>query len=821
MLSIGKLGVTQGVDYFLRTVAKGTEEYYTANHEAPGRWIAGSKQLLGLDGEVTGDALRAVLEGRDPATGEMLLSSRRTRPGFDLCFSAPKSMSLMFAFGDPEIRRAVVGAHQSAVRAALDYLEREACWVRRGHAGARRLRADGFVAAAFRHRTSRAGDPQLHTHVVVANAARGSDGKWSALHTSALYDSAQTAGYLYQAQLRHEISRSLSVRWRPVVSGCAEMADIPTHVLKAFSERRDDIKQTMTEQGVTSRHGAEIATLATRLPKDSEIDMASLLRDWEQRAIELGFNPGAVHTLLGHAVQPGLGRINDGELVDSLTLESSTFDRPAVLRAIAERTRDGATVADVEAHANALLASERVVRLDEDTYTTPSMLRLEAAILESALRSAGEGLATVDPALVEAELGGRPLLGPDQADMVRRITTSGSGVDVVLGVAGAGKTTALECAHALWEAGGYQTIGVALAARAAIELQTRSGIPSCTLDALLTELDHPARYLPPRAVVVVDEAAMVDTRRLARLITHTERAGAKVVLVGDPHQLPEIGAGGAFAGLVRTLPAVVLDEHRRQTDPVDRQAVIDLRSGNAEAAVQRLVANGRVAITETADAARQQMVGDWLTAQRSGTDAVMLAARRADVDHLNQHARTELVDAGVVQAGGLTVNGREFAIGDHVMALNNRRRLGLANGDRGRVTAIDGEELVVRLDRGPDVTLPASYLRAGHLTYAYATTIHKAQGMTCDQTFVLANHALFREAGYTALSRGRRENRLYVVAPDLPDIDVGYGIHGARSLPLESLVSALEQSRAKHLALERLMQAPTPDPPTRGLGIDL
>lgn len=278
MLSIGKLRIEDGVDYYLRTVADGIEEYCTADREARGRWIGASRQLLGLDGEVFGDDLRAVLGGRDPTTGLMLASSRRTRPGFDLCFSAPKSVSLLFVFGDSEIRRGVVGADESAVRTGLDYLEREACWVRRGHAGTRRLRADGFVAAAFRHRTSRAGDPQLHTHVVVVNSARGADGKWSALHTYAIYDSAKTAGYLYQAHLRYEISRSLGVRWGPIVSGCAEMAGIPALVLNAFSERRDDIKKKMTEQGITGRHGAEIAALATRLPKDTETDMASLLR---------------------------------------------------------------------------------------------------------------------------------------------------------------------------------------------------------------------------------------------------------------------------------------------------------------------------------------------------------------------------------------------------------------------------------------------------------------------------------------------------------------------------------------------------------------
>jgi conjugative relaxase-like TrwC/TraI family protein len=820
MLSIGRLRLENGLDYYLDTVASGTEEYYTADREVPGRWIGSSEHLAGLDGEVSGEELRAVLEGRDPRTGKLLVSSRRTRAGLDLCFSPPKSMSLLFAFGDREMRRAVVAAHDSAVRAGLGYLEREACWVRRGHAGARRLGADGFIAAAFRHRTSRAGDPQLHTHVVVANMTRGEDGRWSALHTAALYGSARTAGYLYQAHLRHEIGQSLGVRWRPVVSGCAEMADIPAPVLREFSQRTDAIERTKAERGDTGWHGAEIATLATRPAKDTDPDMASLLREWEQRAMGLGFEPRSVHTLVGRAPRPGVERVNEGKLVDSLTLTSSTFDRPAVLRALAEQASGGATVTDIEAHADAILASEYVVRLDDDVYTTPLMLSFESAILDTARRRMGAGLGKVDPALVDEELHRRLMLHRDQAHMVRHLTSSGQGVDVVLGVAGAGKTTALECARSLWEASGHQTIGVALAARAAIELETRAGIPSCTLDSLLTELDGARTQLPPHTVIVVDEAAMVDTRRLARLVAHADRATTKVVLVGDPEQLPEIGAGGGFAGLVRTLPTVVLDEHRRQTDPIDRQAVIDLRRGDAAVAVERLAAHGRVAIADTGDEARTRMVDDWLAAQRAGTDTVMLASRRADADKLNQLARSRLVESGVVQRDGVLVNGREFAVGDRILALSNRRQLGLANGDRGSVTAVSDEGLVVSLDRGPTVALPGSYLRAGHLTYSYATTIHKAQGMTCDQTLVLANQALFREAGYTALSRGRRENRLYVVAPDLPDVDLSFGIRGERSNPLELLVSTLERSRAKHLALDQRMDHPAVDSRTLERGID-
>jgi conjugative relaxase-like TrwC/TraI family protein len=182
MLSIAKLG--RGAEgYYLRSVAAGVEDYYLGSGEAPGRWLGDGAVLLGLSGTVGAEDVRAVLDGRAPGTGRSLLWFRRPDrlPGFDLTFSAPKGVSLLFALADPRTSLLVREAHDRAVAAALGYLEREAGEVRRGRDEVDRLPGGGFVAAAFRHRSSRAGDPQLHTHVLVANMTRGCDGHWSAL----------------------------------------------------------------------------------------------------------------------------------------------------------------------------------------------------------------------------------------------------------------------------------------------------------------------------------------------------------------------------------------------------------------------------------------------------------------------------------------------------------------------------------------------------------------------------------------------------------------------------------------------------------------
>jgi RNA polymerase sigma factor (sigma-70 family) len=209
----------------------GVEDYYLGSGETPGRWIGSGSVRLGLSGVVAADELGAVLDGRCPATGRSMIAVRRPDrlPGFDLTFSAPKSVSLLFAVFDEKTSLAVRRAHDAAVAQALGYLEREAGEVRRGRDGVDRLPGGGFVAAAFRHRSSRAGDPQLHTHVLVANMTRGADGRWSALDGRQIYLQAKTAGTLYQTVLRYELRR-LGLEFVLHPNGTCEIGGVPAHV---------------------------------------------------------------------------------------------------------------------------------------------------------------------------------------------------------------------------------------------------------------------------------------------------------------------------------------------------------------------------------------------------------------------------------------------------------------------------------------------------------------------------------------------------------------------------------------------------------------
>jgi conjugative relaxase-like TrwC/TraI family protein len=252
MMSIGKLaGGPAAGRYYIDQVAQGREDYYAGEGEAAGVWMGTGAAWLGLTGEVGEDSLARLLDGCDPTSGLVLRSCRSPSAvaGFDLTIRAPKSVSILFGVAEPEVAQRIVRAHEEAVAQTIGYLEREACWTRRGRAGVIRLAGRGFVAAAFRHRTSRAGDPLLHTHVVVANATQAADGRWTTLYGRELYRHAKTAGFLYQAALRAELAQELGVRWRAVEHGTADLEGVPRQVVEHFSQRRAEILQLMASRG--------------------------------------------------------------------------------------------------------------------------------------------------------------------------------------------------------------------------------------------------------------------------------------------------------------------------------------------------------------------------------------------------------------------------------------------------------------------------------------------------------------------------------------------------------------------------------------------
>ena len=839
MLSLGKLAPGQQ-QYYLDTVARGAEEYYTGAREAPGRWTGASAPRVGVSGEVDGVQLGRLLDHVDPESGTYRLTGSRSVPvvaGFDATFCAPKSVSLLFALGSGEVSNEVRSAHDAAQTAAFGVLEQAACRVRRGKGGHTVLDADGFVAAAFRHRTSRAADPHLHTHVVIANLAHApTDDRWTALDARPLYAWLAPVGHLYEAQLRWELTRRLGVEWTPVHHGIADVAGVPRAVLREFSTRRREIEAHLDEHGHHSARAAQLATYATRAAKDPNLDASDLVAGWQDRAAANGFDPASLDAVLGRtaAVEPPRPGTREAEALyrwlaspDGLTRQASTFGEREVLKAICDAVPGGGQVNDILDLADGFLRSDHVLTLATDEgatirlgdgrrigaqtgeqhWTTPEMLATEARVIDTAIAYRGCGWGVAEPSAIDAATTCRPTLSDEQAEMVRSVCGSGDGIELVEGVAGSGKTYALASAREAWEASGYRVIGCALAARAAKQLQDGAGIHASTLDRLLGDLTR--HSLPPRTVIVVDEAAMVGTRRLAQLLDHAQAVQAKVVLVGDPCQLPEIDAGGAFRGLRARLGATVLDHNRRQTSPWERDALAELRAGNVDDALDTYQAHDRIHTAATDNDTRQLLIEDWYDAHLAGDDVLMVAARLTDVGDLNSRARQRLQETGRLGPDQLQVGTRFFCEGDQVLALRNQYRDGLLNGMRGVIEHIDSRrhQVTVITDDHQRRQIPLDYLAAGHLTHGYATTIHKAQGATVDRCLILADDTTSREHGYTALSRGRHHNDLYTTSPDRRFEE--RHAHEVEPDPTDSLRTALTHTGGKHLALDH---TPTSEP---------
>jgi Ti-type conjugative transfer relaxase TraA len=810
MLTIGKLaaGPTAG-RYYVDQVAQGREDYYAGEGEAPGEWRGSGAASLGLDGLVSDRGVVRLLNAEDPATGELLrrpLASGAVA-GFDLTFRAPKSVGVLFGICESDVVREIVRAHEAAVVEALGYLEREGCGARRGHGGAVQVRGRGFVAAAFRHRSSRAGDPLLHTHVVVANATQGPDGRWTALDGRQLYRHAKTAGYLYQAALRAELSERLGLRWQAVEHGTADVVGVPRAVIEHFSQRRAEILEHMAARGERSARAAQVATLETRRRKEYGVPVDRLREEWRARAAEHGLGRFELRRVLRRGTSRRPREHWDelpGRLLgdDGLTAGRSTFMRRDVLQAIAEAARDGVHVHSVERWVDAFLAEADLVELTaecgEPRYTTRSLLRTEHELLDRADVRRNCGVAMTTDNALRAVLDARPSLSDEQRNLVVALTRDGDGVQVVRAAAGTGKTFALEAAAEAWQRSGIPVVGCALSARAACELRDQAGIDATTIARLKRALQRRV-VLAEDAVLIVDEAGMVGTPDLATLAAAAERSHAKLVLVGDDRQLPEIDAGGAFRALAERLGAVELHEVRRQREQWERGALSALREGDVDRFAREYHDHGRLVALPNARAAREALVADWWVACEHGADALMVAHRRSDVADLNARARDRMRRAGRLGADELLAGGREYAAGDRVIATRNDHGLGVVNGETGVVASVGCERLTVEFSRARRVELPARYAADG-LDHGYAITAHRAQGATVDAAFVLGSDELYREWGYTALSRHRDAARFYVSATPAfldeppPALATGDDV-------TQRVVDMLAASREQHLAL--------------------
>lgn len=652
--------------------------------------------------------------GREPANGRELDAAlkRYSRPpraavaGFDLTFSPVKSVSTLWAIAPREVAMVIEQAHRLAVSDALKFVEREALFTREGLNGARQVETRGLIASTFTHRDSRAGDPDLHTHVAVANKVQTRDGKWLAIYGRVLYESVVAASETYNTALERHLSETLGVRFaerpgtehgkRPV----REIIGVDAALNQAWSKRRRDIDVRRGElaRDFQQRHGrppspteaialAQRANLETRDAKHEPRSLAEQRATWRSEATDVIGSEVAIDHMVTVALNPAVTpaeavsaawvRETAERVVAELEEHRATWKTTHVRAEAQRQIRD----ADIAAsHLNDVVGwviDDVVDRLsikltpDLDPISDPEQLRradgtsvyrhggrdlftsqriLDAELWITAAAGSIDGRVVpaeaVELALMESAANGVPL-NPGQAHLVREMATSGRRVHVAIAAAGSGKTTAMRTLARAWTDSGGDVVGLAPSAAAAAALSSETGIVSDTIAKLVHELDTGNRSplsltIGPETLVVIDEAGMAETLTLARVVDLAIDRGASVRLVGDDRQLSAVGAGGVLRDVAAAHGVVRLDELMRFSDPAEAAASLALREGDT-AGLGYYLDQDRVHVGDATTSA-DAVFEAWSADRAAGLDSLMLAPTRDLVSELNQRARTAQLD---------------------------------------------------------------------------------------------------------------------------------------------------------------------------------
>jgi conjugative relaxase-like TrwC/TraI family protein len=802
VLSVIKLA---DAEYPLGQVALGIEDYYLGVGEAPGVWAGRWAPKLGLVGVVEASDLRALVNGVDPRDGRWWLEGRPARKvnAFDATFSAPKSASLLWAFGSPVVASAVSRAHVEAVAEALGFLEDKAAVSRQQSGGVRtRVATDGWAVATFVHRTSRAGDPQLHTHCIVPNLVCRGDGSHASLDGAVLYRWAKAAGCVYQEQLRRNLTAELGVAWGSDVNGCREMIGFALGQLRVFSKRTSQIDAYLERSGgvyhtaVERMRADHEASLATRPAKDKELTPERLQDRWTAEAAAVGLDGEAIgRAVLNRttpAAQPGFDEVV-ATLTDAdsgLCADDSRFGEAHVVERVAALGAGRLTVAEIRGLAADFLASEHVVRLTPEPeeavrtpaqWTTAAHLTLERRVLDRLDRLIDRHVDGLDAEHVEHAVGSGPVgLAGDQADAVRRLCGPGSALRSLIAPAGFGKTTAVHAAAAAASACGMSVLGVATTNRAVAELRD-VGVPAITIARLALQIAE--RPLDPGTVLILDEASQTATADAEVILAAAEAAGGRLWCLGDVRQAQAVRAGGLAAELDRLgqdgrIPAAVLVENRRQQHPAERAALAAYRAGDVATSQAIRTAAGLEHEHPTPRATRDAMA-DAVAADvvaHGAVSVVALAVSHADCEDLADRVRVRLAAAGRLRGPALegpawAGEARRYQAGDRVL-LHSRLGNGaerLHNGTVLSVTEVTAAGLSVATDGGERRVLPAEFVagrrRDGrpNVSHGWCRTVDGAQGGTWDRVHLLGTAALDNFTGYVGQSRARVDTHTWNV----------------------------------------------------------
>ncbi len=829
----GKTMAPERGDYYLHPSGEPTQ--------TPGRWLSSSDTLaaLGIDGqEVKGEQFVALLEGRHPVTGRWIRPAGANGDrggGIDLTFSAPKSVSAVWALGDHAERQRIEDAHAKAVTRTVSHLTATVPTVRRRLDGkVIEQPAENLIAAEYRHTTARGvlggepPDPQLHSHLVITGAVR-EDGRIVAVASRPLFRAARELGAYYRSALADE----LHDRGYGVLAGTGregryfEIDGVPQTLLDAFSARSREV--TAAAERFRAEHGRQPQRgelrhlkLENRRAK-RPVTHADLQRHWRRVAREHHYNR---RTLRERAPRPH-DRAGDLDscVEERLTTRAATFDQGELRAVTLEQTVGHLAPETAIVRAQRMLQDGRVLSLAGGRLTT-RRIRAQERTIELRLRrlatthSRSPGQRALRAAADDvAERIGATLTGEQHAAL--RVIAGATQAAILVGPAGTGKGVVIDAAARAEQDIGRDTVGIAVSGSTAQRLGRDSPAlagRTLTIDALINRAEHGRLRVHARTTIYLDEAGMTDTNRLGQLTRLADRTGAKLVLIGDATQLPSIGAGGMFTRLTRQLPIAQLEQVRRTPDPAEGRAWADLRAGRTDRALAHYRSRGRLHLNDTREQAAEHAVRDWarLTEALPVNEVLLITdASNKEINRLNARAQHHRQSRGELGELEIQIPGVHYGLraGDRVALIEQHRETGqprVENGERGEVIDITREgALLVQFDAtGRWGTFQGEELTS--LRLAYAQHAYRTQGATVTRALVLTGGwQTSRETGYVQATRAREGTDFYLAREELGT--------GGRDLDrIERLAAQMRNSRAQIPSLAYDREQPEREPPGRG-----
>ena len=803
-------------------------DYYRSGAESGGVWLRGNAKLRIVAGTAVNPRdFDFLCDGCD-AAGNRLVSAplfRRRAPGVDITLSSPKSVSVLYAAGDPQLRASIADAERAAVEAVLRLIEKEVRLARRGKDGVRREHAL-FVAGVFTHSEARPethadgtvlASVQRHHHVCIPSICERFDGTFGAIDTAGDIRSWKKAfGAAFRIQLSVELHhRGFAIDrseddWRWSVAG------VPAQLCEYFSARRSAIERELAKAGLTSGAAPAAAAAVARKSRRAkeEINDAGRFAQWHEAMHRLGFEPESViaaareagqRLALARQPEDPRARIQQAAAAvpSELTEHEATFSRRHVIETTCNAlVGTGASVDDALKHVDDLMADGAIVLLGESrdgpVLSTPEMVAIERRLVETAVELAQARIAAPDPTHVR-HLCRRNGLSEEQTNVVLA-ATSGRRLVSILAPAGAGKSTALNAiARSLESMGnrvgaGYAVCGASVSWRASLDVGASVGVPSLAIDALLARIDRRAAEGRPafdrKTILLVDESGLQSSVQLARLVDLVDGDGGLdrpknnlcgLVMVGDDRQLRPVGPGHSIRLVRDAIGAVSLSQIHRQREPWAREAVLAFACGDAQSGLAAFHERGLVAFHDQLKSAVEALVDDWSVARLTSPAErlIVLAKTNAEARALGAALRNRLRSEGrigqseiVLPAADASGNAHALpvAVGDHLVALRRVDRLGVVNG-----TALEVEGIKTsRLTKTVQITArcgdrritfsPTEFADAKgriRLANGLVSTAFRAQGLTVYRAFVWLTDRLDRHDAYVMASRSTAETRWY------------------------------------------------------------